>query len=237
MLFFQRTALFVLLLFLLITPNAFAETRLQINNTIIPPSTNGHIRITISTTQQQENTSSVPKIEPTITLDPKIEEARSLPQLIQITPTKTPTPTPTPIKAGPTKSSTPTRTPTPTKILSTSTDSKKQYIMQAINDYRKSRGLSPVKTDSYTCDFAKIRAKEIVTQFNHDGFRSRINSRSLPYPGYSLVTENLARTSDYKRVVPMWIASSGHAENMRKDTPYVCVESSGDYYAYEGWRP
>ena len=109
--------------------------------------------------------------------------------------------------------------------------------MNAINDYRRSQGLSEVRTDSNTCNFAKIRAQEITNGFNHDGFNNRISSKTLPYPGYQLVTENLARNSNYKNVVQSWINSPGHAENMRKDTPFVCVESSGDYYAYEGWKP
>ena len=109
--------------------------------------------------------------------------------------------------------------------------------MTKINEYRKSQGLSEVKTDQYTCDFAKTRAGEIATSFNHDGFRSRINNKSLPYPSYSQVTENIAMTSNYQDVVNMWISFSGHAENMRKDTPYVCVERNDNYYAYEGWRP
>lgn len=153
----------------------------------------------------------------------------------------------------PTSTPKPTSSPTPTQSIQSNTQKEtedtspviqakvitdvQQYIMNAINDYRKSQGLSSVKTDTYTCDFAKVRAKEIESDFNHDGFKDRINSKTLPYPTYSAVTENLAQTSDYKKVVNLWINSSGHAENMRKDTPYVCVEQNGTYYAYEGWRP
>ena len=109
--------------------------------------------------------------------------------------------------------------------------------MNAINDYRHQNGLSDVHTERYTCDFAKTRSQEIVANFNHDGFTKRMESKTLPYPGYTQITENIAMTSDYHQVVQMWINSPGHAENMRKDTPSVCVASSGDYYAYEGWRP
>ncbi len=35
----------------------------------------------------------------------------------------------------------------------------------------------------------------------------------------------------------MWINSPGHAANMEKDTPYVCVVVNGKYFAYEGWKP
>lgn len=109
--------------------------------------------------------------------------------------------------------------------------------MNAINNYRKSQGLSQVSTNAQTCNFAKIRAREISTNFSHDGFRSRINSKTLPYPSYHVVTENIARNSNYKNVVSSWINSSGHAANMRKDTPYVCVEGYGNFWAYEGWKP
>lgn len=98
--------------------------------------------------------------------------------------------------------------------------------MQKINDYRSSQGLSSVKTDKYTCDFAKIRAEEITHAFNHDGFRSRIDSHTLPYPTYHQVAENIAMTSDYKDVVTMWINSPGHAANMRLDTPYFLRRST-----------
>lgn len=114
---------------------------------------------------------------------------------------------------------------------------EQKYIMQAINDYRASQGLSVVKPDRYTCDFAATRAQEIADSFSHDGFRQRIDAETLPYPSYTLVAENIARTSDYASVVPMWIESSGHAENMRKDSPYVCVVRNEDFYAYESWKP
>ncbi|CAN5144156.1 hypothetical protein BH09PAT1_BH09PAT1_6110 [soil metagenome] len=159
------------------------------------------------------------------------------------TPTVKPTVTPTPTKkltAIPTQTKviTPTATPIP-PVLGTSLpgDPIRDFIMQKINDYRVSQGLQSVKTDSYTCDFAKIRAQEISSNFNHDGFNNRINGHTLPYPSYHEVTENIAMTNNYQEVVTMWINSPGHAENMRQDTPNVCVEKSGANYAYEGWRP
>lgn len=130
----------------------------------------------------------------------------------------------------PTSTSQQTETPIPTAA-----DVKQAFIMKAINDYRTSHGLSPVQTNASTCNFAKIRAQEIANNFNHDGFNQRIQSHMLPYPNYSLVTENIAETGNYQEVVTMWENSPGHAANMRADTPYVCVEEFGDYYAYEGW--
>lgn len=141
-----------------------------------------------------------------------------------ITPTTSPTTTPSP-------------TSTPTPIPSSQPDQIQSYIMQQINDYRKSQGLAEAQIDSYTCNFAKTRALEITTNFSHKGFEERADSKTLPYPTYSLVTENIELNSNYKDVVSRWIASSGHARNMRRDTPFVCVERNGNYYAYEGWKP
>lgn len=155
-----------------------------------------------------------------------------------------PSPTPRSI-SSPVFANTPTPRPnlqtnksTPKPTASNATNSSvKDFIMNAINNYRSSLGLSRVQTDPYTCGFSQTRAKEISTDFSHSGFQSRINNHTLPYPSYHYITENIAMTSNYQQVVQMWINSPGHAENMRADTPYVCVERYGNYYAYEGWKP
>lgn len=160
---------------------------------------------------------SSPSSTPSPTLQPKADHplAGTI-KVIKSTPIPTKVPPPPPTSAG---------------------SSVRDYIMQEINNYRRSQGLSEVRTDSYTCNFAAIRAQEIASGFNHDGFTNRLNNRTLPYPSYKSVTENLAKTSNYKDVVNLWINSSGHAANMRKDTSNVCVRQNGSYFAYEGWKP
>ncbi len=110
-------------------------------------------------------------------------------------------------------------------------------LLQQINNFRGSKGLGTIQTDPYTCAFANTRAAEITSAFNHDGFSSRLNSKSLPYPSYSEITENIAMNSDKNAVIQGWIDSPGHNENMLKNTPYACIGKSGDYYVYESWRP
>lgn len=127
--------------------------------------------------------------------------------------------------------------PTPNNSAPIQNNSPLDFIMNAINNYRKSSGLPSVSTDLYTCNFANTRAQEISSNFNHDGFTNRMNSKTLPYPSYSYVTENLAMSSDYKNAVNMWINSSVHVANLRADTPYACVGINGNYYAYESWKP
>jgi uncharacterized protein YkwD len=116
-------------------------------------------------------------------------------------------------------------------------DDVTKYIMKEINIYRASLKLSAVQTSDETCNFAKIRAHEIATHFSHEGFHNRQKTGSLPYQHWTVTTENLAMTSDYKQVVTLWKNSSGHAKNMRADTPYVCVIQYGKYFAYLGMKP
>lgn len=134
---------------------------------------------------------------------------------------------------------TPTLTPTPTQAIkkvttvtqATENVNISEYLLTKVNEYRRSLGLSEVSSNSNTCNFAKKRAQELNNNFNHDGFKN------LPYPSYSKVVENIAMTSNFANVVNQWINSPGHAENMRADTPFVCIENFGDFYAYEGWKP
>ncbi|MDO8498415.1 MAG: CAP domain-containing protein [bacterium] len=109
--------------------------------------------------------------------------------------------------------------------------------MKQINDYRQSQGLAEVKTDLYTCNFAAVRASEVTANFNHDGFTNRVNSKNLPYPSYHKIVENIAMNSNYQGVVPVWIASSGHAANLRANTTYGCIAFSNNCYTYESWTP
>lgn len=111
------------------------------------------------------------------------------------------------------------------------------YILEQINDYRSSLGLSIVYPSQETCAFAAIRAKEIAVNFSHQGFEQRKKIQALPYTRWHVITENIAMTSDYTQVEKMWEHSSGHARNMRADTPHVCVMQYKDYFAYVGLKP
>lgn len=107
-------------------------------------------------------------------------------------------------------------------------------LIAKVNEYRRSKGLAPVKTNPQTCNFALLRAKEVSSSFNHDGFYNRISSKTLPYHRYRLITENLAWAPKGRDAVLMWINSPSHAENMLKKINFACVKKYGDYYAFEG---
>src|SRR3989338_1993599 len=126
----------------------------------------------------------------------KAEAAQMIPSVTPsyiptLTPTFVPTQTPT---STPVPTSMPTNIPTPTI-----SNDKKGFILQAINEFRKSKGVSEASSDTQTCNFANTRASEIAINFNHDGFNNRMSSNSLPYPAFSSVTEKDRKSTDYKK--------------------------------------
>ena len=160
---------------------------------------------------------------------------RRVPKTASSGPTTSATTVPIPTPASYSPTSTPSATPT---IANASIpNSIRSYILGEINVYRKREGLQVALIDPYTCNFAKRRVQEVAQTFDHSGFTSRRDSNTLPYPSYSEITENLARASSYRQVADLWISSTPHAENLRKDTPFACVEGYGNYYVYEGWKP
>ena|SRR3989344_426616 len=167
--------------------------------------------------------------------------------ILFVTPTSsiTPTPnisTPTPLSNPSSHLSSGNSDVTSSQAIKISTFSdvqilaNKDYVLKAINDHRVSKGLSVLNSDSYTCNFAKLRALEISNNFNHDGFNNRINNKTLPYSSYSSITENIAMNSNYKEVANTWINSPPHALNLEKDANYACVGNTNDYYVFESWK-
>jgi uncharacterized protein YkwD len=134
------------------------------------------------------------------------------------------------VSATPSAAPVKTLVPVPTKVPVQNTGIG-DFLLSKVNQYRKSIGLYEVAANATVCSFAAKRAREISVNFNHDGFGN------FPYPKYSRVTENIAMDTNYTDVVSQWINSPIHAEIMRQDTPYVCIQSVGNYYAYEGWKP
>ncbi len=138
------------------------------------------------------------------------------------------------VHVSPTLAPTSMPIPTPAPVIASDIDA---FLLTQVNAYRSSLGLGVIHTNASVCAFAQVRAGEITANFSHDGFTTRIDNKILPYASYSLVTENIATNPTYQDVVPAWENSSGHAANMRADTPYGCIVHSGNYYVYEGWKP
>lgn len=161
------------------------------------------------------------------------------PKTIYITTSPTPTtPSPTEIPQIRTITESPVSQPLPTLIIFTQPTKipvsylgGEQALLNQVNNYRRSLGLSDVKADPNTCSFAEKRAQEISANFSHDGFKN------YPYPTYSRVSENIAQNSDYNNVIQSWIDSSSHSEILRQDILFACIQRFNEYYVYEGWKP
>lgn len=148
----------------------------------------------------------------------------------KITSFSTPSPSPFPTIA-------PSPTNTPIKPTDIPTNDIGLKILRQINDFRAEKGLPAFSTDGYTCSFAVMRASEIASDFSHNGFRNRIDNKTLPYPTYSGISENIAMNSDPNAVVQGWIDSAGHNENLSKPHTFACIAKNGDYYVFLSWNP
>jgi uncharacterized protein YkwD len=166
---------------------------------------------------------------PEISISPSVTKTFTISQgpFPKATLTVSPQPTTTPL---------PTITPLPSNGPLTQVSDPTDFLLAEINTYRQSLGLSNVEEDRDSCSFATVRAREIFNNFSHEDFNKRIEDKSLPYISYTLVTENIAYNSDYTKVVTEWIASPGHAENLRQDTRYACIGKFDNYYTYESYN-
>lgn len=108
-------------------------------------------------------------------------------------------------------------------------------ILQDLNKYRAKYNLQPVKKDERLCKLATIRARQIQTDWSHDGFQPEIDK----IQGMSGVFyENLARNFAPNDVVWGWSMSNmGHREAMLvPDVTRGCIIKVKNFYAYEGYR-
>src|SRR6185437_3620675 len=73
--------------------------------------------------------------------------------------------TPTPVPSTPQPPSLPTPLPTISIVSNSSLSTISAYILDGVNEYRASLGLSHVQSSTQTCAFAAIRAQEISHGF------------------------------------------------------------------------
>ncbi len=99
-------------------------------------------------------------------------------------------------------------------------------LWSLINNYRKENGKAVLKVDSGLCEYANLRAREIVTDWSHDGF---FQVRHQQYcSSCSYIGENLAREfSTPQEIFNGWLGSPGHKENLDRPFNIGCL---GFYY-------
>ena len=94
-------------------------------------------------------------------------------------------------------------------------------LNNAQNEYRRDHSLNTLTIDSALCTVASQRAKEISTNFSHDGFEAAIDRNGINRSG---VGENIASgpLSGVHFVQWAWDRSPGHRENMLRDWAVGC---------------
>ena len=94
-------------------------------------------------------------------------------------------------------------------------------LNQAQNDYRRDHTLNTLNINQDLCTVAAERAREISTNFSHDGFEAAVERHSI---NKSSVGENIASGPllGIHFVQWAWDKSPGHRENMLRDWSEGC---------------
>jgi uncharacterized protein YkwD len=106
--------------------------------------------------------------------------------------------------------------PVSTRPANTSTIEK--GILENINAYRRSRGLSQLQMIDAANQQAEIHSRNMATgktAFGHDGFSQRVTNVSNTIGRVSAAAENVAYGSETAReVVDGWLKSAPHKKNI-----------------------
>jgi len=157
----------------------------------------------------------------------------------------TPQPTALPIQtAKPVPSLTAAPTAAPTVILTASDDDYNLGILELVNQYRQQAGLNTLKYSSKLQKAADIRAREIVTLFDHTRPNGTSCSTAVTDDGisFSAFGENIFMCSGVsnvtsKLIFDAWMDSPSHRENiLREGFTDMCIgiySAGGSTYAVQ----
>ena len=101
---------------------------------------------------------------------------------------------------------------------------KKDALWGLIAKYREKNKLPEIKIDSRLCQFAKIRAKEISTDWSHNGFYNR-HVFYWCEDCYQM-GENLSRGfTNESQIFQAWLNSKTHKENLDNNFNVGCIRT------------
>jgi uncharacterized protein YkwD len=113
--------------------------------------------------------------------------------------------------------------PSPSPLDASTLRILENKIYQQVNQYRQSRGLSPLLLNRVISQQARLHSQRMaagLVPFSHQGFDERAQNIGLTVP-YQSVGENVAVNQGYDDPVMIavdgWIKSKGHRENMEGD--------------------
>lgn len=130
----------------------------------------------------------------------------------------------------------------PVYIAQTTTTNSVAAIEKAVynqvNQYRASKGLSPLTANTRMSNQARIHSQNMASgkvPFGHQGFGQRVTAVAI---SYSSAAENVAYNQGYSDpatlAVQGWIKSSGHRQNMEGNFNLtgigVATNAKGQYY-------
>lgn len=100
-------------------------------------------------------------------------------------------------------------------------------ILYYTNEFRATKGLPPLKLESYCSTLAEKHSENMASgkvPFGHDDFEIRNDAVTLKFHGVRAVAENVAYgTLDAKGVVDGWIKSPAHRKNMLGDYELIGI--------------
>jgi len=108
---------------------------------------------------------------------------------------------------------------TPTPIILSA-----NILMEKVNAYRESMGLSTLKKSDRLCDIAKIRIVEVQENWSHEGFYAERFCKECTI-GENLAKEYISEQSTLSN----WIKSPSHREQMVTPYTHACVVTDKDY--------
>lgn len=114
----------------------------------------------------------------------------------------------------------------------TTISEKSSDMVELINDYRQSNGLTKLKISAELCDVAMTRALESSELWSHtrpngEGLDTLLDEKNIRW---SLAGENLAkhRRSTDKAVIDAWVASESHRKNLLNPQYRYCGTAEYD---------
>ena len=183
--------------------------------------------------------------EAAVTPKPAAPSSASSPSLTPSEAAFTPQPIALPIQTvKPVPSLTAAPTAAPTVILTASDDDYNSGILELVNQYRQQAGLNTLKYSSKLQKAADIRAREIVTLFDHTRPNGTSCSTAVTDDGisFSAFGENIFMCSGVsnvtsKLIFDAWMDSPSHRENiLREGFTDMCIgiySAGGSTYAVQ----
>ncbi len=124
----------------------------------------------------------------------------------------------------------------PTDEETPSEQSIENEILKLVNEYRATKGLSPLEMSETANQLAVDHSKYMISigQINHDNFDEKFEILKEKESATSIAENVASFYPDAKSVVEAWIGSDGHRKNIEGDFTHIGIaavkDASGRYY-------